>query len=47
MWHARIEEVKVYRVLVGNPEGKNFLEDQGVNGRMGSEWILGRLVGRM
>jgi hypothetical protein len=36
---------KVYRVLVGKPEGKNHLEDQGVDGRMGSEWILRRLVG--
>jgi hypothetical protein len=31
----------VYRVLVGKPEGKNHLEDQGVDGRMESEWILG------
>jgi hypothetical protein len=35
----------VYRVLVGRPEGKHHLEDQGVNGRMGSKWILWRLVG--
>jgi hypothetical protein len=35
----------VYRVLVVKPEGKNHLEDQGVDGRMGSEWTLGRLVG--
>jgi hypothetical protein len=34
------EERKLYRVLVGKPEGKNHLEDQGVDGRMGSEWIL-------
>jgi hypothetical protein len=39
------EERKVYRVLVGKPEGKNHLEDQGVDGRMGSQWILGRLAG--
>jgi hypothetical protein len=31
------EERKVYRVLVGKPEGKNHLEDQGVDGRMGSQ----------
>jgi hypothetical protein len=36
---------KVYRVLVGKPEGKNHLKDQGVDGRMGSKWTLGRLVG--
>jgi hypothetical protein len=35
----------VYRVLVGKPEGKDDLEDQGVDGRMGSKWTLGRLVG--
>jgi hypothetical protein len=33
------EERKVYNVLVGNP-----LEDQGVGGKTGSEWILGRLA---
>jgi hypothetical protein len=31
---------KVYRVLMGKPEGKNNLEDQGVDER-----ILGRLAG--
>jgi hypothetical protein len=30
----------VNRVLVGKPEGKK----QGVGGRMGSKWTLGRLV---
>jgi hypothetical protein len=38
------EERRVYRVLVGKPEGKNHLKDQGVDGRMGSKWTLGRLV---
>jgi hypothetical protein len=33
-----------YRVLVGKPEGKSHLEDQGVDGRMGSKWTLGRFV---
>jgi hypothetical protein len=41
------EERKVYKVLVGKPEGKNHLEDQGVGGKMGSEWILGRLAWRV
>jgi hypothetical protein len=36
---------KVYRVLVGKPEGKDHLKDRGVDGRMGSKWTLGRLVG--
>jgi hypothetical protein len=30
---------------VGKPEGRNHFKDQGVDGRMGSEWTLGRLVG--
>jgi hypothetical protein len=38
------EERKVYKVLVRKPEGKNHLEDQGVGGKMGSEWIFGRLA---
>jgi hypothetical protein len=33
------EERKVYKVLVGKPEGKRPL-----GGKMGSEWILGRLA---
>jgi hypothetical protein len=37
------EERKVYKVLVGKPEGKRSLGRQGVGGKMGSEWILGRL----
>jgi hypothetical protein len=35
----------VYRVLVGKPKGKSHLRDLGVDGRMGSKWTLGRLVG--
>jgi hypothetical protein len=35
------EERNVYRVLMGKPKGKNHLEDQGVDGRKGSECILG------
>jgi hypothetical protein len=31
------EERKVYKVLVGKPEGKRPLGRQGVGGRMGSE----------
>jgi hypothetical protein len=42
---ARIREGRnVYRVLVGKPEGKNHLKDQGVDGRMGLKRTLGRLV---
>jgi hypothetical protein len=39
------EEKKVCRVLVGKPEGeRDHLEDQGVDGMMGSEWIVGILA---
>jgi hypothetical protein len=38
------EERKVYKVLVGKPEGKRHSEDCGVDGRMGSILILGRLA---
>jgi hypothetical protein len=41
------EERKLYSVVVGSPEERNHSEDQGVGGRMGSEWILGRLAGGM
>jgi hypothetical protein len=46
------EERKVYRVLVGKPEierqkERDHWEDQGVDGKMGSEWILWRLAGRV
>jgi hypothetical protein len=30
------KERNVYRVLMGKPKGKNHLEDQGVDGRTGS-----------
>jgi hypothetical protein len=39
------EERKVCRVVVVKPEGERPLEDQGVDGRMESEWIVGRLAG--
>jgi hypothetical protein len=37
------EERKVYKVLVGKKE-RDHSEDQGVGGKMGSKWILGRLA---
>jgi hypothetical protein len=40
---ARMEEGRnVYRVLMGKLEGKDHLIDQGVDGRIGSKWTLGR-----
>jgi hypothetical protein len=35
------EERNVYKVLMGKPEERHHLEDQGVDVRMESEWILG------
>jgi hypothetical protein len=44
---ARVGEGRnVYRVLVGKPEGKSLLEDQGIDGRMVLKWTLGRLAGK-
>jgi hypothetical protein len=39
------EERKVHKVLLGSPKERVHWEDQGVDGKMGSEWILGRLAG--
>jgi hypothetical protein len=36
------EKRKLYKVLVGSPKERDLLEDRGIDGRMGSEWILGR-----
>jgi len=38
---ARMEDRRgVFRVLVGNPEEKGHLEDQGVDGRIILRWIF-------
>jgi hypothetical protein len=43
---ARMGEGRnVYRVLMGKREGKNHLKDQDVDGKIGSKWNVGRLVG--
>jgi hypothetical protein len=43
---ARVGEGRnVYRVLVGRPELKDQLKDQGIDGRMGSKWTLGDWLG--
>jgi hypothetical protein len=36
------EKRKLYKVLVGSPNERDLLEDRGIDGRMGSVWILGR-----
>jgi hypothetical protein len=38
------EERNVYKVLMGNQKERDHSGDQGVDERMGSEWILGRLA---
>ena len=38
---ARMGEIRgVYRVVVGKPEGKNQLEDRGLDGRIILRWIF-------
>jgi hypothetical protein len=45
MWHAweRREKCTVFRWE--SPKERDHSEDQGVGGRMGSEWFLERLAG--
>jgi hypothetical protein len=45
MWHARDKREKCTRFWWESPKEKDHLEDQGVDGRMGSKWILRRLAG--
>jgi hypothetical protein len=41
---ARVgEEKKVYKFWWEIPKVRDHSEDQGIDGRMGSEWFLGRL----
>jgi hypothetical protein len=44
MWHAWERGEICTGFWLESPKG-DHLEDQGVDGRMGSEWILRRLVG--
>jgi hypothetical protein len=39
------EDRKVYKVWWESPKERDHSKDQGVGRRMGSEWILGRLIG--
>jgi len=43
---ARIEERGIYSILVGRPEGRNYLEDQSVDGRRLLKWIFKKWDGR-
>jgi hypothetical protein len=45
---ARMGEGRgAYRILVGRPEGRNHLEDPGVDGRIILKWIFKKWDGRM
>jgi hypothetical protein len=45
MWHAWERKEKFTRFWLESPKERDHSQDRGVDGRMGSEWILGRLVG--
>jgi hypothetical protein len=45
MWQARERGETCTGFWWESPMEKDHLEDQGVDGRMGSKWTLGRLVG--
>jgi hypothetical protein len=44
MWHAWERREKCRRFWWESPRERDHLEDQGVGGKMGSEWILWRLA---
>jgi hypothetical protein len=44
MWHAWEREEKCIRFWWENPKERDHSEDQGVGGKMGSEWILAILA---
>jgi hypothetical protein len=43
MWHAWERRVKYTRFWWESPRKKGHSEDRGIDGRMGWEWIIGRL----
>jgi hypothetical protein len=45
MWHAGEKGETCTGFWWESPMVKDHLKDQGVDGRMGSKWTLGRLVG--
>jgi hypothetical protein len=45
MWHAWKRRGMRTRFWWESPKERDHSEDQGVDRRMGSEWISGRLVG--
>jgi hypothetical protein len=47
MWHEQDRRQNCARFWWESTEERDLFEDQGMDGRMGSEWILGRLAGRL
>jgi hypothetical protein len=45
MWHAWEREGKCTGFWWDSPKGTDHLEHQGIDKKMESEWILGRLAG--
>jgi hypothetical protein len=45
MWHTSESKEKYTRFWWESPKKSDRSEDRGLDGRMGSEWILGRLDG--
>jgi hypothetical protein len=45
MWRAWERGETCRGFWLESPKEKDYLKDQGVDGRMGSKWTLGRLVG--
>jgi hypothetical protein len=44
MWHVWERRKKCTMFWWESPKERDHWEDQGVGGKMGSEWILGRLA---
>jgi hypothetical protein len=44
MWHTWERKEKCARFWWESPKEREHSEDRGVDGRMGSEWILGRFA---
>jgi hypothetical protein len=47
MWHTWQRRENCTRLLWESPKERDHSEDQGVGGRMGSEWIFWRLAWRV